>query len=405
MTRVVATSIIKSKKEAVILQLIALAYMMPVNVNLMNVDDKPVDFAISGFLVFLTFLSFFISSSVNRGAFFATSIMLFFPILGILSSISLGGSLEPLLSSFQFFLPMLHVLVGAVVARSFSISPKEYFARALAIVVIAIFFSDIVLGSFPRGCSYLGRWGGCLGPFEVYGFPNSPMNFLTVVAPTLVFLLAFTRTKSDRLLALTALIALAIIAPLSLSRSATLIMGFSLLFFVHYFLGRLFLIGVVALVGLIYFNFEALLTVNEGITLRMSAAIEAGDITTGRLGIWREAFDIFSRFPTFGSGFKFFSNFSEFGTTHQQYLELLFKAGLVGFTLYFGVFVVSLFTAFRKSKRINPETRNLNIRVVAMITFSLLISNLFQPAMSYQVFGNFLFFWCGYFFSFKDRQE
>lgn len=403
----IAVSIAKSKKEAVILQFIALAYMMPLNVNFMNVGAKPVDFAISNLLVFLTFLSIFISRSVNQVAFVATSIMLFFPMLGMLSSISLGGSFETLLSSGNFFLPMFHILVGAVVARSFSISPEKYFARALALVVIALFISDLVLGPFPRGCGYEGRWGGCLGPFEIYGYPNASMNFLTVLAPLLIFLLAFTRTKSDRLLALTALLALAIIAPLSFSRSATLIMGFSLLFFVHYFLGRVFLIGVAALFGLIYSNFEALLhlTQNTGVILRMSAAIQSGDITTGRLGIWREAFDVFSRFPIFGSGFQYFSKFSKFGTVHQQYLEVLFKAGLVGFILYFGVFFVSLFTAFQKIRQINSRIRNLNIRVVAMIIFSLLISNLFQPAMSYQVFGNFLFFWCGYFLSFKGRQE
>lgn len=397
----------KLKKEAIVLQIVALAYMMPVNINLFNVGDKPVDFAISNLLVFLTFLSLFIIGSINKASLVAVGVMLFFPALGGWTSISMGGSFEPLLSSLSFFLPMLHILVGAVVAKSFSISPKKYFARALAIVVIVMFFSDIALGVFPRGCSPLGRWGGCLGPFEVYGFPNAPMNFLAVVAPILVFLLTFTSSKSDHILAFVALFALTIIMPLSLSRSAALIMGFSLLFFVYHYLGKLFLIGIAALFALLYLNIDTLLNsvLGEGVALRMMVAIENGDITTGRIGIWQKAFALFSESPIFGFGFQYFSNFSIFGTVHQQYLEILFKAGLVGFILYFGVFYVSLLKAFRQSRHIVPTIRDLNIRVIAMIILSVLISNLFQPAMSYQVFGNFLFFWCGYFLSYKGRQN
>ncbi len=400
-------SIPKVRKEAVFLQLIALAYMVPVNINFMTIGTKPVDFAISNLLLVLAFPALFISGSISKASLVVIGALMFFPLLGMWSSISLGGSFEPLLSSFNFFLPMLHILVGAVVAKIFATSPKEYFARALAIVLIIIVLSDIAFGVFPRGCSPLGRWGGCLGPFEVYGFPNAPMNFLSVVAPLLIFLLVFSRAKYDHLLAMAALIALVVIMPLSLSRSATLIMGLSLLFFFYHYLGKLFVVGIAALFALVYVNIGALLssTLGEGVALRMMAAIENGDITTGRIGIWRNAFSLFSESPVFGYGFQYFSNFSEFGTIHQQYLEILFKAGLIGFVLYFGVFIVSIIIARKKSQHMEPKIRSLNKKVVAMIIFSLLISNLFQPAMNYQVFGNFLFFWCGYFFSFRRRQQ
>ncbi|MBX3436200.1 MAG: O-antigen ligase family protein [Planctomycetaceae bacterium] len=55
---------------------------------------------------------------------------------------------------------------------------------------------------------------------------------------------------------------------------------------------------------------------------------------SGRSTIWGETWDLFADRPLFGYGFEPYSERATFDTPHQQYLEVLYKCGLVGMALY-----------------------------------------------------------------------
>ncbi len=53
-----------------------------------------------------------------------------------------------------------------------------------------------------------------------------------------------------------------------------------------------------------------------------------------RMFFWKRALEIWSQYPLFGTGFVGIYQFSDIGSTHNQYLDILLRTGLVGLSLY-----------------------------------------------------------------------
>lgn len=384
---------------------VALLYVLPLSLNIGSFGGKPIDLAAPNLLlVVLPFLALKLRS-LSALALFGFLLPFLFLVIGAFSSFARGGEVEVILSTFSFVLPFFHIYVGFIIGRSKLGFSFLYISYALSLVIIAIFLSDLVLGDFPRGCGFQGRWGGCIGQLEVYGFPNSSMNFLAVCSPLLALPLVRKSAWLWRLLALLAIVGLAIIVPLSLSRSALLVFSISSVTLLFIILGVLTPLVLAILAIFVIFSYEWVISLEifARIARRIQATIEAGDITTGRLGIWKNALSIWLESPLFGKAFVSFSNFSKFGTVHQQYLELLYKSGIIGFAAFFGYIFAVAHRSFKMLKYSGCYTKNDQIVFIAF-GVCLFVANLFQPAISYQPMGGFLFFAMGVFLA-KNRQN
>lgn len=376
--------------------IVSILYMLPINLNIGSFGGKPIDLAASNVLLILAIPYFFVNHTVSKFCLLGLMIPLFFIGVGLTSSLLNAGDLSIALSAFSFSLPFFHVGVGYVVGRPRLGYSFLNASHALSIVVVCLFFSDLAYGSFPRGCGYEGRWGGCLGSLEVYGFPNSSMGFIAVCSPLLA--LPFIR-KSNlgwRLLSCVALVSLAIMVPLSLSRTALSVLIISMAFITTMAFGifSIFLYFAAILFLILSFQWIISLGLFSGIVLRMRTAILQGDVSNGRLEIWRDAITVWFDSPIFGKAFIPFSTYSNHGTVHQQYLEVLYKTGLFGATVYFLYIFLVAYLAIRLIKS-DKRKKTSDLGVFYAFCSCLFVANLFQPAISYQPMGNFVFFAMG----------
>lgn len=80
--------------------------------------------------------------------------------------------------------------------------------------------------------------------------------------------------------------------------------------------------------------------------LRFQLKADRGDITNGRLALWRYAIDCFRRSPIFGIGYGAFTTESigwsgiVYAGVHNDYIQLLCETGIVGIVMY-GILVIS----------------------------------------------------------------
>ena len=69
---------------------------------------------------------------------------------------------------------------------------------------------------------------------------------------------------------------------------------------------------------------------------------DSGDVTTGRLDLWRMAWQAFLQAPLFGHGWRWFLVFSDTGRdVHNCYLQLLTEVGIIGSIPFFIFFVLT----------------------------------------------------------------
>lgn len=369
------------------------ALVLPLGVTLGEAGGKPIIFDISSVALPFLVAAKLCWGKVQRKTLLILLLLTYFPILSMISAISRGGEISPIVSAASFMLPVTHIFSGFALSRLSLRDVLIVVARTFAIIVIALALTDLLTSPFLRGCGYEGRWGGCLGPFEVFGFVNASANYLAILSPLLVYLYLCGPRRGDRIIARIGFILLIIICFLSLSRSASLLIIISTFSVAAYYFGIIFPF-VFAIFSLLFFYFFSEVISSDvvsGVVARTRNAIEAGDITTGRIGIWADAFNAALEMPLFGQAFMHFSEISEYGTTHQQYLEVLFKAGFLGFFIYFGVLVYGCVLMFR---RLRCEC--LPAWPFGLLVFLTLISCFFQPIISYHTFGGLVFFLTGY---------
>ncbi|CAN7340239.1 O-antigen ligase family protein [Variovorax paradoxus] len=377
--------------------LISFFYAVPLGLLVSEVGDKPVNIVFSDFFWIVIPLFALLGFSLSRRALIFWAGFLYFLFLGIWGTIELGGELGPLFSALSFFISTIHIVAGAYIYRKRGREIFGALAVAFASVAIAMLFSDILLGSFPRGCGYEGRWGGCILGLEVYGFPNSSATLMVLSLPLVFYEVLKTDVRWRKILLIAGIGAILIMTPLSLSRTAFVTLGS--IVFCYFFFMRPTLTVILAPVAILSWIFasEYLLSLSifEGIVLKTQNAAESGDVSTGRFSIWQDAFRAFSQSPIFGHKFQYFSNFSEYGTAHQQYMEILFKSGLIGGVLYFGFFFYVLALFFKSDIYKRRSDKRLVRALVWAFVISLALSCFFQPTLSYQSMANLIFMLSG----------
>jgi O-antigen ligase len=161
----------------------------------------------------------------------------------------------------------------------------------------------------------------------------------------------------------------------------------------------------ILLCGSILFHFSGELgLIKEGVSRRINRTFSHEDPSSGRIAIAQETISLISEKPFLGYSFDSFSRYHDgHSTPHNQYLEVLFKAGLLGFFSYFFfVFVLLYFVVKNKHRSYFLNYNNIYIKSFLCVFFAISIGNLTQPNFSYSQTGNVLFAMLG-FLSFCKR--
>jgi O-antigen ligase len=129
---------------------------------------------------------------------------------------------------------------------------------------------------------------------------------------------------------------------------------------------------------------------------RVEQTLEGGDPLSGRGNIWEETLALCAERPLLGYSFEAYSRYSFYDTPHQQYLEVLYKTGGLGLTLY-GVMLIAMGLGLWHLARHAPRRSEVDfmIRGVLATLAAALLGNLSQPNLTYSVTGNCLFLMVG----------
>ncbi|WP_199611288.1 O-antigen ligase family protein [Flocculibacter collagenilyticus] len=362
------------------------------------------DMIISDFYPFILLPFFFLYGlKIKSKAIFLLPLVAIGYYLGIaiVASFTEYGSIGNLASSLRFSKQFLLIPCGALLFTLYGWRGVKSFSSSIIFILCAILLSDLIYGSWPRGCGYEGRWGGCLAKFEVYGFPNSSTSYIVLLSLTLI-LFHHVKLISTKLLTLALLIS-AFIALLSISRSAWVFIttGLFFTFLVSINIKRKVLyLYILSILIILLFAFDWNLPINtslfDGVLNKFNYYTAGNEITSGRTDIWLAAASLILHSPLFGFGFNYFSIYMpQFDTPHQQYLELLFKSGIIGFSIY--MYCIYLFCIKFKQLCFNHQVDIKLYKLMLMsVLLPLLINGLFQPIFSYSLMGNFFMFALGF---------
>lgn len=376
--------------------------VFPVSFELISVGSKPIDLVFSDIypVIFFTLLFVFNIKVRSRSVWYIPFFAMFYYLsISIVGSLIEQGALSNIFSSIRFSKQLLLIPCGAAFFALYGWKGLKGYPYVVIAIFVIIILSDFFSGSFPRGCGYEGRWGGCIGGTEVYGFPNSSSSYFALL--TLSLLVYLDKQISIRYLALLGLGVGVILSVLSLSRASWLFLfcGFFLFFLYQVKLIYKLLFGAVISIIIVIFHESLLslingLTIFDGVTGKVSYYADGAEISSGRVGIWQESLALIAKSPIFGYGFEYFSNYVDgYDTPHQQYLELLFKSGLIGLSIY--LIVIFLFWQSVKSITINSRSSKIYFITIFCCLLPLLINGLFQPILSYSLVGNLFMFALG----------
>lgn len=121
-------------------------------------------------------------------------------------------------------------------------------------------------------------------------------------------------------------------------------------------------------------------------TLFIRLTTVSDDVTSGRDGLYKIAFDMFKRSPIIGNGYGSFArevNFT-FAGVHNDYLQILAENGLIGFTIMLG-FNLYCYIYSIKAIRITNYENNYAKMSFMFQTFILLYSFTGLPRYDYEV--------------------
>lgn len=126
--------------------------------------------------------------------------------------------------------------------------------------------------------------------------------------------------------------------------------------------------------------------------------IKSGDISTGRFGLWKDAWHYFLERPVFGWGYGFFTTHvfsiaddSYFAGVHNDYLQWLCEGGIIGFliniTITIGFYSLSMqaFRHIHKNKQYKSCDRLFITWSVLFQTFVILYSLTGLPHFDFEV--------------------
>lgn len=399
-------SLISGREFVVLISMVLV--LLPLALPVGNIGDKPIDLTYSDLLLAISFIYFlfigkFIASR-NERKLLSISIFVFSFIvfLGGVGSILKEGDILPFLSSIRFAKHILFVFSAFLIYKLYRPSLDiliTYTGYVSLWLVVVLFLSDVFFNpQFPSS-----RWGGVFLGFETYGFPNSIAVFYSFY---ICFILILLFSKKRMLIVPILLLILGIVF-FTFSRSGwvtALIVLLPVMIYSSLKSKRLIFINISLLVFLVVcisFFFDKLFPIIEPWMYKVDT-ITGKDITvSGRDLIWNEAIKLIYDQPLMGYLFFPFSNYvSGYDTPHQQYLEILYKMGLVGFSLYF-LYLFYLYLVFAKAGWSGNLLRKVVVTSVSLLTLGIMITNFGQPNFSFSLLSNaYIFFLSLYYFVF-----
>ena len=383
------------------------------------------------FLLLLPISFSFLSNSI-RGLYIAPSDLIIFALLALpwiiqTRTISSGSRRIITISIYAFIIFCLIGAAGALInsdtitnvlsavnfSKFFLMIPVGYVCtaylgakRLFSAITIAIVLFPIVLvvsdALFNRGWPKP-RWGEYVFGFQVHGHPNLSTLFLVFLFTGL--LSYYLHKKDKQLIVLIPLVLFAMFPSLSLSRNAVLsqILAIGLCVILT---RRTNIRAIAIIVGsccaLVFFVIVYMEPIANSLVFRYETTLRQIDTFSHRKELWLVAIELFQEKPVFGHMFVSFSTHSWAGSTHQQYLEVLYKTGLIGFIVYFNVIAQLLKVLLGLNRRHrSPSTSWL---IVWMITawFTIMFSNLFQPNFTYSITSNAFLFMIGMLLAYDD---
>jgi len=406
--------------------LIAAAVLAPIAVKLPSVGGKPIHLVPSDFLlVLLPLITAVIGlkrgvriSARLKSVIAWTSILVLYAVaLAVLSGMR-EGSLVTLLSCFKFIKPfILFVLFLALFSSLRNLrSMVEIYLFVCVICTAILLIGSVRTSGFP-----ICRWGGDFLGLDVYGFPNSSASFMVLQASLILAGIFFVRSRSLRWLLIISFVLCLGLVVMSMSRAstasllATLGTFFTLLPLFHRMKKtQLILRSLVALLlmlGLAVFlvdmlNTGRLMDIYEVLLRRVEKINQGVDPFAGRSIIWQDCINLIADRPVFGYMFDSFSKYGTHDTPHNQYLEIFFKIGTIGFVLC----VIAFFAVTTKViAGLRFSSSDLGVRLMQVGFFAglvgLLLGNISQPNFSFSLTGNALAFWFAYFLVLNERSQ
>ncbi|MBJ8419818.1 O-antigen ligase family protein [Acinetobacter courvalinii] len=385
--------------------------LLPLSLPLGDIGGKPIDLAYSDLLLVITFFYFifigrFLSSS-NEKKLIAFSFFTFIFIisLGAIGSILQGGDILPFLSSVRFSKHILFVLVAFILYKKYKPSLEQltkYSGMVSILIVILLFFSDLFFNpQFPSS-----RWGGFFLNFETYGFPNSTAVFYSFYICFILNLIFITK----RVLIIPVLLLIVAIVFFTFSRSgwiSALIVLFPALVYSSTKSKKIVIFNITLLVFFVVcvsLFFDKLYPIIEPWMYKVDTMTGKDVTVSGRDLIWSEALKLIYDRPTFGYFFFPFSNYVDgYDTPHQQYLEILYKMGIVGFLVY-SLYLFYIFIVFLKEGLKGVTLRKMTVITFTLLTIAIVITNFGQPNLSFSLIGNaYVFFLSLYYFVFLNE--
>jgi len=386
------------------LWVICFIFLVPLAVNVGHWSGKPIDMVLSDIWLLL-FLCGGLASLLftdrkvewpGRLAFLAFLPIVYFFLVGLYGGMT-GGGLSNILSMMRFVKQFAFLIVGWALYKIYGHTLPSYFIRAGLAVLLVVVFSSVYYGDFPMGCGVEGRWGGCLFSLDAYGFPNSAASYYVFLLGLLMC--GASKFSKYRPHIIIGIPIVSVMIVLTLSRAAWVY-----LIWVAFF-GWLFLIGsskkflalllALCMLGVMAFAFVHYEDTELGFNAlgKIERNVSA-DPSSGRFVIWKESIELIKDKPLFGYGFSYFSNYVRgFGTPHNQYLEILFKAGVVGLLIYISCLV--LLWSFIKKRRCDFGPGGADFLCWGVLG-GLVVNGLFQPIFSYSIVANILMTGLGY---------
>lgn len=306
------------------------------------------------------------------------------------------------------------------IPRTLSLSPFDSTMSALHMLVLALFLG-LMLATIDRAkriekivnfilifgfaYSFFAILQSFLSPTRIYGVLErlSPFgsfvnrhNFAAFIEMTIAvplgMLMSGAVRRDRRLFYITAVVWMGIALLMSGSRGGLVAMlaGVGLIFVLttraHGKKKKVILIAVTA-VTIIVIVTGAITIGGETSLSRFAETAEAGDVTTDRLQIWTVTLKVIASHLPFGAGIGAFGQaYTPFDTSnglsrveqaHNDYLQVLADAGLVGAVIAAG-FLYSVFVTIRRNSRVeNGLRRGVAVGAAAGI-FSILVHSLFD---------------------------
>lgn len=375
--------------------------LLPVSVPLLSVSGKPVELVPSDFLIIFSFsFAFFafaagkyyvlLDDDAKRFFLSSFSIILIFIFFSIFVMLFRGGSLLWFASLLKLIKPFFFIFFAFTFFRLASSDIGVFcksLTRASVFIIFSIFISDLVLNeNFP-----FSRLGGSLFGLPIYGFPNSSV-VLIVVCICFNFLGFYFREAGIPKLILWLSIAIGsflvvmsfsrtgLIALLFLYVSSFILLPRTRILISSFFVGFLFVS--------LYF-YELILALFRVVFLKMSRVFGEGEALSGREDIWAHVIELISQRPIFGFGFEPFSVYSPvYETPHQQYLEIIYKSGVLGFVLLVVYTLLCLWSLCNAYTRCLGARERALVSVIFMVFLTILITNFVQPSFGFSIIGN-----------------